>query len=291
MQKQTEPLIALLCLSVLTVVAPLHRASSAQAIDRSSFPGPNNTGVPKGTELTPYTGPCGITEPNTVIDAKRVTCDLHIMAPGVRITRSTTNRIDVDTPGASLTIEDSVVDAGRWESAALGYSNVTVRRVEVRGGGASIHCSPNCLIEDSWLHGQYMQPGEPAHLGGYAAFGWGDVTVRHNTIGCDVPDNDVGGGCSGSAQIYGDFASLSKFTFEHNLFLSTPGGFCTSFGLNHGKPFGDNPTFIVVTDNVWERGPNGNCAVYGPTTSFDAGGEGNVWRGNVWEDGTAVQAR
>ncbi len=91
--------------------------------------------MPKGTELTPYTGPCGIAEPNTVIDAKRVTCDLHIMAPGVRITRSTTNRIDVDTLGASLTIEDSVVDAGRWESAALGYSNVTVRRVEVRARG------------------------------------------------------------------------------------------------------------------------------------------------------------
>ncbi|SEN67280.1 hypothetical protein SAMN05216228_1006115 [Rhizobium tibeticum] len=51
LQKQTEAVIALLCLSVLTV------SSSAQAIDLSPFPGPNHTGVPKGTELTPYTGP------------------------------------------------------------------------------------------------------------------------------------------------------------------------------------------------------------------------------------------
>lgn len=133
MQRLLKEKIALLGLSVLVVFVPAAR--SALAIDRNSFPGPNNTGVPKGTELTPYTGPCGITEPNTVIDSKRVTCDLYIKAPGVRITRSTTSRIDVDTPGASLTIEDSVINAGSWQSAALGYSNVIVRRVEVKGGG------------------------------------------------------------------------------------------------------------------------------------------------------------
>jgi hypothetical protein len=259
-------------------------------VDLTTFPGPGNTGVPKGTILTPYDGPCEITIPNTQIDARSVTCALMIEAPGVRITRSVTKEIQVDTPGASLTIEDSLVDAGKLQGPAIGFSDVTARRVDVRGGQTSVQCTPNCLIEDSWLHGQYLHPGQPQHLNGYLSNGWHDVTLRHNTIVCDVEDYEEGG-CSGSAQIYGDFAVLTRFTFERNLFLATPGGYCTSFGFNPGKPFGTNPTFIVVTGNVWTRGPNGKCGSYGPTTSFDPRGEGNVWSGNVWQDGSVLEAR
>ncbi|MBB4170196.1 MULTISPECIES: hypothetical protein [unclassified Rhizobium] len=264
---------------------------AAGGIDLAAFPGPDNTGIPSGITLTPYDGPCEITQPNTIIDAKTVSCPLVIRTTGVVISRSKTSRIDVDGRGVSLTIEDSEVDGGKWQGPAIGFSNVTVRRSEVRGGQTSIQCTPECLVEDSWLHGQYMQPGKPQHLGGFLSNGGHDVTLRHNTIVCDVPDNDMGGGCSGSAQIYADFSALTRFRFERNFFRATPGGFCTSFGLNPGKPFGDNPTYVVVADNVWERGPNGNCAGYGPTTSFHAGGEGNVWRGNVWDDGTPLQAR
>jgi hypothetical protein len=270
----------------------LARASEHRpaAVDLSTFPGPNNTGVPGRTVLTLYDGPCEITEPNVVIDSRTVKCPLIIKAPGVRVTRSVTSWIEVDDTGASLTIEDSLVDGGKWRGPAIGFSHVTARRVDVRGGQSSIQCTPNCLIEDSWLHGQYMQPGEPQHLGGYLSNGWGDVTLRHNTIVCDVEDAHEGG-CSGDAQIYADFSALSRFTFERNLFLPTPGGFCTSFGYNPGKPFGSNPTYIVVIGNVWVRGKNGSCASYGPTTSFDPNGEGNVWRGNVWDDGSEIEAR
>ncbi|WP_296433301.1 MULTISPECIES: hypothetical protein [unclassified Rhizobium] len=274
----------------LSVDVAVAHAAEPRPVDVKTFPGPHNTGVPKGTELTPYDGPCDITQPNTVIDARIVGCPLVVKAPGVVITRSKTGRIDVDTPGASLTIEDSLVDGGKWQGPAIGFSNVTVRRSDVRGGQTSVQCTPNCLVEDSWLHGQYLQPGQPQHLGGFLSNGWGDVTLRHNTITCDV--EDIGdGGCSGSAQIYGDFSELTRFTFERNLFQETPGGFCTSFGYNPTKPFGSNPTFIVVKDNVWQRGKNGKCAAFGPTTSFAAGGEGNVWTGNTWDDGTALEAR
>lgn len=280
--------------ALLFVVVMILGGSGTQAMaggQATEFPGPDNTGVPPGVALSPYDGPCEITQPNTVIDAKSIDCPLVIHATGVLITRSKFPRVDVDGQAVSLTIEYSSVDAGKWIGPAIGYSNVTVRRSEIKGGQTAILCAPNCLIEDSWLHGQYMQPDQPQHLGGYLANGGHDVTLRHNTIVCDVLDNDVGGGCSGSAQIYGDFSPLSRFRFEHNFFRATPGGFCTSFGLNPGKPFGDNPTYIVVTDNVWERGPNGNCAVYGPTTSFHTGGEGNIWSGNTWDDGTPLEPR
>ncbi|MDM9646063.1 hypothetical protein [Rhizobium sp. S163] len=284
---------AVAVVALASSVAPII-VSAAEAvrkpIDVSRFPGPHNTGIPKGTILTAYDGPCTITKPNTVIDARIVNCPLIVEASGVRITRSQIVRVDVDTADASLTIEDSLADSGAWLGPTIGFSNITVRRSEVRGGQTSVLCSPNCLVEGSWLHGQYLHPGKPQHLGGYMSNGGHDVIVRRNTILCDV--EDIGeGGCSGNAQIYGDFAPLARFRFEENYFPATPGGFCTSFGLNPQKPFGSNPTSIVVTGNVWQRGRNGKCGSFGPTTSFDSNGEGNVWSDNVWDDGSALGAR
>ena len=77
------------------------------------FPGPENTGVPAGTNLTPYTGPCTITTPSTIIDSKIVNCDLEIKATGV-IIRKSEIKGHVQTPestGYSFRIEDSFVDA------------------------------------------------------------------------------------------------------------------------------------------------------------------------------------
>ncbi len=43
-----------------------------------------------------------------------------------------------------------------------------------------------------------------------------------------------------------------------------------------------------VTNNVFERGANRKCGVYGPVTSFDRNAAGNAWSGNVWDSGEAV---
>ena len=55
------------------------------------WPGAGNTGVPSGTTLTPYAGPCVVTEDDTVIDAMAIDCDLRIQAANVRITRCQIN--------------------------------------------------------------------------------------------------------------------------------------------------------------------------------------------------------
>ena len=79
------------------------------------WPGPGNTGVPTGTSLTDYNGPCTITTPNAVIDSKMVNCGLIIQAANVTIRKSKVNGIvllDVDRPGSSawtLKLEDSEV--------------------------------------------------------------------------------------------------------------------------------------------------------------------------------------
>jgi hypothetical protein len=251
------------------------------------WPGPSNTGVPTGIVLGAYSGPSTITTPGTVIDSKTVNADLVIQTTGVIIRKSLVNgRIDVDGP-YSLTIEDSEVDSGGWTNATIGFNGITMRRVEVRGGQTSVICGTDCVVEDSWLHDQFITVGIGQHLGGYMSNGGDNVTVRHNSIVCDVPDDSSGGGCSGSAQIYGDFANNTNFTFDRNLFMETPGGYCTSFGHNPGKPFGDNPANIIVTNNIWQRGSSGICAVFGATTSF-LQANGNSWSNNKYDDGIAL---
>src|SRR6478752_4891037 len=121
------------------------------------FPGPDNTGIPAGTALTPYAGPCDITTANTVIDANTVNCDLTIEASGVRITRSKINGIvsvDSNSTGYSMTISDSEVDAGNVFRSGIGDINFTATRVEVIGGNRSIMCFKDCTVQDSYVHGQ-----------------------------------------------------------------------------------------------------------------------------------------
>jgi len=70
----------------------------------AGWPGPNNTGVPAGTKLSTYTGPCTIQKANTVIDAKTLNCDLTILAANVTVKRSKINGLvflDTDRAGSS----------------------------------------------------------------------------------------------------------------------------------------------------------------------------------------------
>lgn len=253
------------------------------------FPNASNTGVPSGTALSAYTGPCTITTPATVIDSKVVSCDrLLISAPGVVITRSKTQNIDSDSSGVSVTITDSEVDGGTAKAPAVGYSNITMARVNVHGARVSVLCGSNCVITDSWLHGQYMEPGSDWHVNGYVSNGGSNVVVRHNTIACDVKDNNNGGGCTGPAASFGDFSPLSNITYDGNLFVATPGGYCLAAGWNPSKPYGSNPVGIVVVNNVFERGAGGKCGYYGAATSFLRGASGSVWADNTYEDGATV---
>ncbi len=58
-----------------------------------------------------------------------------------------------------------------------------------------------------------------------------------------------------------------------------------------GKPYSDDPangTYIVFSNNVFQKGSNSRCGTYGPVTDFDTSGTGNTWFNNLWSDGTTV---
>lgn len=260
------------------------------------WPGPNNTGVPPGTMLTPYRGPCTITEDGTVIDAKTIECDLVIMAADVEITRSSITgsvATDEESTGYSFRIADSDVDVGDRPGTGVGSVNFVAERVHVTGGNRSMHCWHDCTIVDSYVHGQYEDGTGTSHESGMRM--GQSATIRHNAIICDAPDVPPDGGCSADLTGYGDFAPVQNNTIDRNLFGATTGGYCTYGGSTAGKPFSDAANHIVFTDNVWQRGTNASdhgefvCGYYGSNTGFDPGLPGNVWTGNRFDDETPVE--
>lgn len=250
----------------------------------SGFPGPDNTGVPSGTELASYQGDCHIRQADTVIEASLLECTVNIDAPNVVIR---TSKIvgQLDVLSGSLTLEDSEVDNGTAYTAAVGGQHLTIRRSNIHGGETSVNCG-DCHIEDSWLHGQYVPPDGDWHLDAYLSNGGGNVTLVHNTLACDHPGTDNGGGCTAAAAIFGDFGPLSDFTFDNNLFVASPHqAYCFYGGTQDNKPYGLETSDIVVVNNVFQRGENGQCGGYGPVTNFANDGPGHRWQNNTWDDG------
>jgi hypothetical protein len=276
---------------------PSAKASAAERNSPGGRPGPSNTGVPKGTSLSDYRGPCTITKAGTTIDAKRISCDVEVRAADVTIKRSRIKGVvvlDSDVPGSdkwSYTLADSEVDAGVQEHPAVSYGNMTVLRSNVYGGITSVQCGEkaiSCTIEDSWLHGQQIKPGTDWHLGGFLSNGGHNIRIRHNTIVCDTPVTPDGQGCTGDLNLLGDFAVIADVVVSDNfLGANTGSSYCLYGGDATSKPFphGNN---IRVTDNIFERGRNAKCADYGPVSSFNVHGPGNVWENNRWSNGGKV---
>jgi hypothetical protein len=256
--------------------------------------------------LTNYTGPCNITVANTVIDSKTVNCDLVIRAANVRISKSRVNG-SVDglegTSSSFMLIDSSVVNGVRADCLCVGSDNFVVTRTEIRGAYREIYCRRNCVVRDTWVHGQQLQ--QPQHASGIRQEQGSQVT--HSTLSCDWahPDDNTSMGCSADLGGYPDFAPVNHNTYNRNLFIGAardpnnafpagPGattGYCAFGGATTGKPFSNDPTngtFQVFTENVFQRNITRKCGDFGPITDFAAGRTGNVWSGNTWDDGAAV---
>lgn len=252
----------------------------------TEWPNANNTGVPAGTPLSPYSGSMSITTPGTVIDAKQITGGLEIRAADVTISRSSiTGSVTVGS-GGSLTITDTFIDAGDREGTGLESRNYTATRVHVVGGNRSMYCADNCTIRDSYVHGQMTDESGALHESGIRMEQ--NTTLIHNTIGCDAPNVPPDAGCSAGLTGYGDFAPVRDNLIQNNLFLPSTGGTCAYGGSSAGKPYSDQAANIRFIDNVFSRGRNGKCGYYSPVMDFNRNAPGNVWSGNVWDNGGTV---
>jgi hypothetical protein len=263
-----------------------------------AFPNASCTGVPPGVTLTAYPGPCTITANNTVVKGRLVNCDLDIRASGVVIQNTKVNGLvylDSDNPQSaqwSFTLEDSEVDAGQQQRAAVSTGNMTVIRANIHGGVTAAQCEEHnrsCTIQDSWLHGQYIPADADWHLGGFLSDGGGNIRLVHNTIVCDHPVNPVDGGCTGDINFIPNFAPISGALIQNNLLGANLGSAYSTYGGDKpGSPY-PHSDHMVYRDNIFQRGSNGKGSAYGPVAGFNTSGPGNQWINNRWDDGGSVE--
>jgi len=275
---------------------PATATGGGNSTPQSSWPDASNTGIPAGTVLTTYTGPCTVTTANMVIDSKTVNCDLSIQASNVIVKNSKINgtiELRTDYAGASqwaLTLQDSEVNGGTPQLPAVSNGNLNILRSNIHGAAASVHCdefSVSCKVQDSWLHGQYMPSGANWHLSAFSLKGGSNVLLHHNTMICDAPGNNVGG-CTSDIDLIPDFATISHVLIDDNFIGASIGmGYCAYGGDGLSKPYphADN---VVYQNNIFARGTNGKCGEYGPIVDFNSAGVGNKWVNNVWSDGGVV---
>ena len=254
-----------------------------------SFPNADTTGVPAGTPLSTYTGPCTIQTAGYVIDAKQVDCSLRILAKDVVIKNSKINGsiyADYNDNVGSFTITDSEVDAGDGPWTGIGDAFFTATRVEVTGGTRSINCYANCTVQDSYVHGQLHDTTGVHHESGIRINT--NSALIHNTIACDAPNFPPDAGCSAAITGYPDFDPVRDNTVDGNLIIAGSGGYCSYGGSTAGKPFSGQTANIRFTNNVYQKGSPGQCGYWGAITSFDTRAPGNAWSNNLYDDGTPV---
>jgi len=227
---------------------------------------------------------------NVTIDAKLIKCSyLRVNSGLLTITRSKLlGRIDVVGSGR-LVLTDSEVDGLNQDGPAVGFGHVTVLRSHLHNSQHGVLCEDTCDVRDSYIHLDSIPSGSGRHMQAFLSNGGTDATLVHNTLGCDVPITQSDGGCTADVAIFGDFSPNHRYTFDNNLFLaSTKLSYCAYGGTDPKKPYGTAVSNIVFRNNVFERGTNGKCGLYGATTSFDTTAPGNVWTNNRFTDGAAV---
>lgn len=182
--------------------SPSRRASSPPAPTRpgengtsvsvpTSFPGPDTTGVPRGTHLT-NSGDLTITIAGKVISGLNINGCVNVQASNVVIRKSkihcTSGRYAIRTyDGATnLVVEDVEIDGGAQTSAAVCCNNYTLRRVNIHNVIDGPRLGNNTAIIDSWIH--HLARVSGSHNDALQTTGASNITVRHNRLEPYNPD-------------------------------------------------------------------------------------------------------
>ena len=148
-------------------------------------PGPNNTGVPKGTVLKKSKG-ITVTKDGDVVQDLDIDGEIMVQADNVtirrvKITSGDYYPIRYDDPHRGLVIEDSeIIGTSDDVTAAVSFAHYTARRLDVHGSADGFKADEDVLIEDSWIHD--LRNGPDQHNDGMQSTGGKGVTLRNNDI-------------------------------------------------------------------------------------------------------------
>ncbi|MFD4246314.1 hypothetical protein ACFWP3_32675 [Streptomyces sp. NPDC058525] len=158
-------------------------------------------------------------------------------------------------------------------SIEVGWCDISVFGNALSMGQGDLH--------DNYVHDIVAfrnQGGEWQHTDAVISGGGnkGRLTIRHNTL---LNSTAVDRGATAAVGLFADTGTVTSVVVEGNWLA---GG---AYALYGGGP---GATGIQVTDNVFSTQYHPNSGAYGPVTAWNAGGAGNVWRGNRMSDGRPV---
>lgn len=189
------------------------------------------------------------------------------------------------------------------------YDNFYEWYVNNHGGNGPDHCNGNCLVDDSWEHGLVVQLNFHMNAAGSNGTGAGNqLTAVHDYMSCAwdqaaiLGNVEAGAGCTADLGMFPDFATIT-LTAEYNYLAPSQitgpydtyqNSYCLYPGQGTDKPYPTVNDYIAY--NVFARGPNSMCGIFGPVFGWGNGDvhefgtdSGNVWGpGNQWDDGTPL---
>ncbi|MGV4981074.1 hypothetical protein ACVB8X_31830 [Streptomyces sp. NRAIS4] len=264
------------------------------APQNAAFPDARSTG-PRGTLKPHTTGAMSVRTDGAVIKGWDIKGSLDVYANDVTVIDS---RITSDNwwgvnlrPGYhGLRILHSTITAvpGKGpDNGGVDYavSNMGTSSVEVGWCDVSVFGDALSMGQGN-LHDNYVHDitpfrnlrGEWQHTNAVISNGGGKGTlvIRHNTLLNPTP---VDHGASAAVGLFADAAPVTNTVVDHNW---VAGG---AYALYGGGPHASK---IQVTDNVFSTQYHRKGGAYGVVAAWNAGGAGNVWRGNRLSNGTAV---
>ncbi|MDT0483196.1 hypothetical protein [Streptomyces doebereineriae] len=260
----------------------------------AGFPDAGNTG-PRVRLKPRATGNMSVTTDGAVIRGQDITGSLDVYANNVtvidsRITSTNWWGINLRPGYRGLRVLHTTITAvpGKGpDNGGVDYAVSNMGSSSIEVGWCDISVFGNALsmgqgnLHDNYVHGLVPfrnNGGEWQHTDAVISGGGsnGTLVIRHNTLLNPVP---VDQGASAAVGLFADTGHVSNTVIDGNLLA---GG---AYALYGG---GDGATGITVTNNVFSTRYHRYSGVYGAVTAWNAGGAGNVWRGNRFSDGTPI---
>lgn len=268
--------------------------------ENCGYPSLNNTGIPAGSALSIVPGDVtkgtgwhwdsrgflSVDTNGAVLKGLDVSGTIEVTASNVTIENVRVLQ-DGDTWGIGLYHSNNVTISHCEVYSAYGSGanrlevgikdiygdavGTTIQATNIWHASTGIQISAG-LIKDNYIHDMGYVDGD--HIDGFASdAGRGEgLTIDHNTI-LDQMDQTTAIG------LFEDFGPQLNAVVENNLIA---GG---SYSLYGGANTNGQPTSnIRVIGNRFARLYFPTGGVFGPVASFDPGGTGNVWQGNIWDD-------
>ncbi|SDZ19720.1 hypothetical protein SAMN05421684_3397 [Asanoa ishikariensis] len=212
----------------------------------SSFPGPDNTGVPDGTTLK-ASGGLNLAKAGQVVSGLDIKGCVTVTAKNVTIRNSKIScgsnySIKVSDASANLLVENVTIDGQGKNSATVCCGGYTLKKVEIFNTIDGPRLSDNSQVIDSWIH--HLTRASGSHNDAMQTTAGKNIVVRHNTIEAYNPNTkDPFNACLMIGSTTGP--SVTNLVFEQN--------FCNGGNYSIGVREDLNGSGIVFRDNLFGR--------------------------------------